>query len=202
MTTTLFISENLIRTYGGLETNLDTAFINNAIREAQDIKIQNMTGTLLYNKLIALIDGNTIDDSANVYYKTLLNDYIQNALIYASVYFIYDDIFIRPRNNGLLQATGGENSETVDRSLYNVKKQTAENKYKFYANLMTDYLIEEEANFPELTQNTKLYELNPDYDSKYSYQPFVFNRGGRMTEYMRRAGVPIFQKRYRQYPPN
>lgn len=201
MTTTLFISENFIRTYGGLETNLDTAFINNSIREAQDIKIQALTGTLLYNKLIALIDAGTIDSSGNEYYKTLLENYIQNTLIYASLYYIYDDIYVRPRNNGLLVAQGGDQSLPVDRSMYEVKKRTAENKYKFYAELTTDYLIEEEAQFPELTANTKLYQLNPDYDSSYG-SPFVMSRSGRMTEYVRRAGIPIFSKRYRQYPPN
>lgn len=201
MTTTLFISENFIRTYGGLETNLDTAFINNSIREAQDIKIQALTGTLLYNKLIALVDAGTIDSSGNEFYKTLLENYIQNTLIYASLYYIYDDIYVRPRNSGLIISDGGENSTSVDRSMYEVKKRTAENKYKFYAELTTDYLIEEEAQFPELTANTKLYQLNPDYDSSYG-SPFVMSRSGRMTEYMRRAGVPLFSKRYRQYPPN
>jgi len=201
MTTTLLISENFIRTYGGLETNLDTAFINNAIREGQDIKIQQLTGTLLYNKLIALVDAGTINDAQYAYYQSLLNDYIQNALIYASLYYIYDDIYVRPRNGGLLISDGGEGNSSVDRSMYNVKKQTAENKYKFYAELLTDYLMEEEQNFPELTANTKLYQLNPDYDSRYG-GPFAFSGRNRMTEYMRRAGVPIFQKRYRQYPPN
>lgn len=201
MTTTLFITEQQIRTYGGLETNLDTAFINNAIRESQDIKIQPITGTLLYNKLISLVETGDIDQSQYSNYKALLNNYIQNALIYASVFYILDDIYVRPRNGGLLIGEGGENSTSVDRSLYDVKKQTAHNKYAFYADLLTDYLIEEESSFPELTQNTKLYELNPDYDQKNS-SPFVFNKSGRLTEYMRRAGVPIFQKRYRQYPPN
>lgn len=201
MTTTLFISENFIRTYGGLETNLDTAFINNAIREAQDIKIQQLTGTLLYNKLISLVDAGTMGSSGNEYYQTLMNNYIQNALIYASLYYIYDDIYVRPRNNGLLVAQGGDQSLPVDRSMYQVKKQTAENKYKFYGELLTDYLIEETDQFPELNANTKLYQLNPDMDSRYG-SPFAFSNRGRMTDYMRRAGIPIFQKRYRQYPPN
>ena len=201
MTTTLFISENFIRTYGGLETNLDTAFINNSIRAAQDIKIQQLTGTLLYNKLIALVDAGTMGDAGNEYYQTLMDNYIQNALLYASLYYIYDDVYVRPRNNGLLIADGGENSSSVDRSMYNVKKNTAENKYKFYGELLTDYLIEETSQFPELNANTKLYQLNPDMDSRYG-SPFAFSGQNRMTENMRRAGIPIFQKRYRQYPPN
>ena len=139
--------------------------------------------------------------AGNEYYQTFMNNYIQNALIYASLYYIYDDIYIRPRNNGLLVAQGGDQSLPVDRGLYTVKKQTAENKYKFYGELLTDYLIEETDQFPELNANTKLYQLNPDMDSRYG-SPFALSNRGNMTEYMRRAGIPIFQKRYRQYPPN
>lgn len=201
MTTTFFITEAQIREYLDVEDNLDTSFIKNAIRESQDIKIQPILGTLLYNKLISLIDSGDIDDSGNSNYKGLLDNYVQNALLYASYFYILDAVYVRPRNNGLLTATGGSESTNVDRSMYNVKKQVADNKYKFYADLLKDYLIEEESLFPELTQNNKLYELNPNYDSKFG-SPFIFNKSGRLTEYMIRAGIPIFQKRYRQYPPN
>jgi len=201
MTTTFFITEQQVRQYLDGEDNLDTAFIKNAIRESMDIKIQPIIGTLLYNKLISLIDSGEINDSGNSNYKGLIDNYIQNALLYATNFYILDYVYVRPRNNGLLIAQGGSESTSVDRSLYGVKKQVAENKYKFYADLLKDYIIEEEALFPELTQNNKLYELNPDYDSKFG-SPFVFNKSGRLTEYMIRAGIPIFQKRYRQYPPN
>lgn len=201
MTTTFFITEAQVREYLDVEDNLDTAFIKNAIRESMDIKIQPIIGTLLYNKLISLIDSGDINDSANSNYKGLIDNYIQNALLYAANFYILDYIYVRPRNGGLLIGQGGDNSTSVDRNMYSVKKQVAENKYKFYAELLTDYLIEEEALFPELTQSNKLYELNPDYSSRYG-SPFVMNKSGRLVDYMVRAGIPIFDQRYKQYPPN
>ena len=198
MTQTFLISEAVVREYTGVDNNLDTALIKNGIREAQDIELQRIIGTLLYDKIISLVSGGTITDSENSNYKTLLDDYIQNFLIYASYFYILDDIYIRSRNNGLIQPTGGDNSEGVDRSLYNMKRSSTKNKMEFYAQKLRDYIIEEEALFPELTESNKLYEQYPDYDEQYG-SPFVFRKDGYAEEAVKR-GIPIYDTRYKQYP--
>lgn len=198
MTQTFLISEAVVREYTGVDNNLDTALIKNGIREAQDIELQRIIGTLLYDKIISLVSGGTITDSENSNYKTLLDDYIQNFLIYASYFYILDDIYIRSRNNGLIQPTGGDNSEGIDRSLYNMKRSSTKNKMEFYAQKLRDYIIEEEALFPELTESNKLYEQYPDYDEQYG-SPFVFRKDGYAEEAVKR-GIPIYDTRYKQYP--
>jgi len=198
MTQTFLISEAVVREYTGVDNNLDTALIKNGIREAQDIELQRIIGTLLYDKIISLVSGGTITDSENSNYKTLLDDYIQNFLIYASYFYILDDIYIRSRNNGLIQPTGGDNSEGVDRSLYNMKRSSTKNKMEFYAQKLRDYIIEEEALFPELTESNKLYEQYPDYDEQYG-SPFVFRKDGYAEEAVKR-GIPIYNSKYKQYP--
>jgi hypothetical protein len=198
MTQTFLISEAVVREYTGVDNNLDTALIKNGIREAQDIELKRIIGTLLYDKIIDLVSGGTITDSENSNYKTLLDDYIQNFLIYASYFYILDDIYIRSRNNGLIQPTGGDNSEGVDRSLYNMKRSSTKNKMEFYAQKLRDYIIEEEALFPELTESNKLYEQYPDYDEQYG-SPFVFRKDGYAEEAVKR-GIPIYDTRYKQYP--
>jgi len=200
MTTVFLISEAKIREYTDLDNNVDTALIKNGIREASDIELQRLLGTLLYDKLIDLVDNGTIDDSGNSNYKTLIDDYVQDFLIYAAYWYILDSIYLRSRNNGLLTPNGGENSDSVDRTLYNVKRQSVKNKMEYYADGLKDYLIEEEALFPELTQNTKLYQNSPDYTDQYG-SPFVFRRNGYAEEAERR-GMTIFDRSRRQYPPN
>ena len=199
MTNTFLISEAQIRNYTDIEDNIDTALINNGIREAQDINLQTVLGTLLTNKLYTLVDAGTIGDAANSAYKTLLDSYIQNMLIYASYWYILDAIYMRSRNNGLLIPDGGENSVAVDRSMYNVKRQAVENKMQFYSDLLTDFIIEEQVNYPELNASNKLYDLNPNYDSKYG-SPFVFNRRGRLTQEFIDRGIRVYDTRYKQYP--
>ena len=44
----------------------------------------------------------------------------------------------------------------------------------------------------------KLYEQDPDYDTQYG-SPFVFRRNGYATEAFER-GIPVYDKRYKQYP--
>jgi len=196
MTTTFLISEAKLREYTDIDNNVDTALIKNGIREAQDIELQRLLGTLLYDKLLSDVDS----DSLTGNYKTLVDDYVQDFLIYASYYYILDSIYLRSRNNGLLTPNGGENSDSVDRTMYNVKRQSVKNKMEYYAEGLKDYLIEEEALYPELTSNTKLYQNSPDYTDQYG-SPFVFRRNGYAEEAEKR-GMRIFDRRYRQYPPN
>lgn len=199
MTTVFLISEAQIREYTDIDNNVDTALITNGIRESQDIILQPIIGTLLYNKITDLVSAGTIGDSGNAVYKTLLDDYIQNLLVYAAYNYILDSIYVRSRNNGLLIPDGGESSVSADRSMFNVKKQAAKNKQEFYANLLVDYLIEEEQSYPELQASTKLYQLNPDYSEQYG-SPFIFNRVDKNVEMFRRYGIRTYDTRYKQYP--
>ena len=196
MTTTFLVSEAKIREYTDLDNNVDTALIKNGIREASDIELQRLLGTLLYDKLLSDVDAGTLTGN----YQTLVDNYVQDFLIYAAYWYILDSIYLRSRNNGLLTPNGGENSDSVDRTLYNVKRQSVKNKMEYYAEGLKDYLIEEEALFPELTQNTKLYQNSPDYTDQYG-SPFVFRRNGYAEEAERR-GMSIFDRSRRQYPPN
>ena len=157
MTSTFILSEAKFREFTDVNDMLDTALIKNAIREAQDIHLQRIIGTQLYDKILSDIASNSL---AGVY-KTLVDDYIQDFLLYAAYYESLEAIYLRPRNNGLLTPTGGENSINVDRSLYNVKRQSVENKSEFYAEKLSRYLSEEEASFPELNTNDKAYQQNP-----------------------------------------
>lgn len=201
MTQTFLISEVKLRTFSDINNNVDSELIKNAIREAQDITLQSTLGTLLYDKILDLVSSGTIGDSANSNYKTLLDSYIQDTLLYAAYWYSLDAIYLRPRNNGLIQPNGGENSLEVDISYYNMKRRSVQNKLEYYNDRLTKYLIEEQALFPELNQSNKLYEQNPDYSTKYG-SPFVFNRGIRNAQEFLKRGYPIYDSNYPQYPQN
>lgn len=198
MTNTFLISEAKLREFTDIANNVDSALIKNAIRESQDIGLQRIIGTLLYDKIMNLVDANTIGDSANSAYKTLLDDYIQDFLIYAAYYYALDSIYIRSRNDGLIRPTGGENSEPVERTIYNMKRQSVQNKMEYYAERLTNYIIEEENSYPELNESNKLYEQVPNYDSKYR-AGFVFSKDLTAQEFIKR-GYRVYDTRYKQYP--
>ena len=102
MTTTFIISEAKLRQFTDVNNNLDTELIKNSVREAQDIALQRIIGTKLYNKILSDINADTLTGD----YKTLVDDYIQDFLLYAAYYEALEAIYIRPRNNGLLTPTG------------------------------------------------------------------------------------------------
>lgn len=198
MTTVFLLSEAKLRQFTDINDSLDTALVKNAIREAQDIHLQRIIGTKLYDKLLSDVTAGTLTGA----YETLVNDYLQDFLLYAAYYETLEAVFIRPRNNGLLTPTGGENSIEVDRTLFNQKRQSVENKMEFYADKLSSYLSEEQSSFPELNTNNKAYEQSPDYGSQYK-SPIVFNRGvkqGGRYKWAKEQGLRITDSAYSQYP--
>ena len=111
MTDVFIISEANLRQFTDLNNNVDSELLKNAIREAQDIELQRILGTKLYNKIKADIKTNTLTGN----YEVLVLDWVQNALLYEAYYYALEDIYLRPRNNGLLIPQGGENSAAPDR---------------------------------------------------------------------------------------
>jgi len=167
------------------------------VREAQDIHLQRIIGTVLYEKLLRDIDVSSLAGE----YKTLVDKYVQDFLLYAAYYECLLAIYVRPRNNGLLSSTGGDNSESVTRDLFEVKRQSVENKMQYYAERLVNYIIEKQNSLPELNENNFLYEQYPDYGSQYR-SPIVFRYQNRGTHYQeaRDAGLRITDSRYPQYP--
>ena len=202
MTDTLLISWTKVKQYTDINDSLDPDLIKNNIREAQDIALQRVIGTILYDKLLTLVQDGEMDLAENAIYKTLLTQYIQDMLLYASYYEILESIFIRPRNNGLLTPNGGENSDTVDRNKYEMKRTSVQNKMEYYADRLSRFITQNEADYPELTQNTELYQQLPDYGSQYrSSIVFQPTTRARYLNLARRTGLPIVDSAYPQYPP-
>ena len=198
MTTTFIISEAKLREFTDINDSLDTSLIKNAVREAQDIHLQRIIGTKLYQKILSDIDASTLAGD----YLTLVSDYIQDFLLYAAYYETLEAIYLRPKNNGLLTPTGGENSINVDRTLFNQKRQSVENKMEYYANRLSSYISDEEGLFPELNTNNKLYEQSPDYASQYR-SPIVFGYKAKRGAHYRDAkdaGLRITDSKYKQFP--
>ncbi len=198
MTDTLIISEAKVRQFTDINDSVDSSLIKNNVRTSQDIHLQRIIGTKLYQKILSDIDASTLTGD----YLTLVDDYIQDFLLYATYYETLESIYLRPKNNGLLTPTGGENSINVDRSVYEMKRQSVMNKMEYYADRLSNYISDEQSLFPELNSNNKLYEQYPDYASQYR-SPIVFNYNSKRGAHYKQAkdaGLRITDSRYKQYP--
>ena len=192
MTTTLFISENKLKNFTDLNNSLDPDLLKNAVREAQDINIQRMLGYNLYQKLITDVNNNTLTG----YYLTLMNEYLQDTLLYWSYYEALESIWLRPRNNGLLIPQGGGEALAVDSNTYDKKRQSVKNKAEWYAERMVGWLIDNQTQFPEFGTETGM-EIYPDQRSQFK-SPFV-NRNA-YYENLQKMGIKIIDSRYNYLP--
>ena len=192
MTTTLFISENKLKNFSDLNNSLDPDLLKNAIREGQDIHIQRILGYKLYQKMIADVNSSSLSG----YYKTLMDDYLQDALLYWAYYEALESIWLRPRNNGLLIPQGGAEALSVDSTTYDKKRQSVKNKAEWYSERMVGWLIDNETRFPEFGTETGM-EIVPDQSSQLK-SPFVTRRS--YADQMEKLGIKVTDSRYKYLP--
>jgi len=83
MTDVFIISEENLRQFTDINNNVDSKLLKNAVREAQDIEIQRILGTKLYNKILDDIKAGTLSGN----YQTLVLNWVQNALLYLNLFF-------------------------------------------------------------------------------------------------------------------
>lgn len=192
MQNTYLISEGKLKAFTDINNALDTDLIKSAIREAQIIQITRLLGQKLYDKIVGDVSAGTITGV----YKALLDDYIQDVLIYYSYYTALEYIYLRPRNNGLLQPQGGDNALAVDMNIYDKKRQSVLNKAEYFAERLVDYLCYNNNLFPEYGTETN-EEITPDMGVQYA-SPFVFRRGVR--DNIEKLGIKVTNSRYKYLP--
>lgn len=146
----LLSNENAIRGMSLIDNNVESKYILSALREAQDVGLQQITGTALLNKLKALVqDG--IDEPENAAYKELI-DNCQLYLVYKAVANLTLITNVKISNGGL-QQTQDENLTTLNIDDTFTYQQHLNDKAAFYARRLQEYLLENRASFPELTEN-------------------------------------------------
>lgn len=144
-----------------MNTNVDDSLINTAIIDAQQINIQQCLGTVLYKKILTLVEDGTISASENEAYKTLLDDYIQPAIVAWSYVYAIPTIHTKIMNVGVVNQSS-ENSNSADLKSTEFVLNDARNKAEFYSELLTRFLITNcKEHYPEYLQNKKFDEQRP-----------------------------------------
>ena len=192
MQNTLLISEAKVKAFTDINNNLDPSLIKSTIREAQIIHITRLLGTKLYDKIIDDVDAGTLTGN----YKSLVDDYIQDSLLYWSYYESLESIYLRPRNNGLLQPQGGDNALSVDMLVYDKKRRSVKNKAEYFSERLVDYLCFNNSLFPEYgtEQNDDIF---PDAGTQFK-SPIVFRKT--IRDHIEQLGIKVTNSRYSYLP--
>tara|TARA_R110000822_G_scaffold97176_2_gene220825 strand:+ start:1892 stop:2473 length:582 start_codon:yes stop_codon:yes gene_type:complete len=192
MQNTLLISEAKLKAFTDINNNLDPSLIKSTIREAQIIHITRLLGTKLYDKIIDDVDAGTLTGN----YKSLVDDYVQDSLLYWAYYESLEAIYLRPRNNGLLQPQGGDNALSVDMLIYDKKRRSVKNKAEYFSERLVDYLCFNSSLFPEYgtEQNAEIF---PETGTQFK-SPIVFRNT--IRDNIEQLGIKVTNSRYSYLP--
>ena len=154
---TLLISPTKVKSFGDIGINLDDSAIGAAIRISQNVYLKDIFGkdlvehlqVLVYNKINRIDDS--IDDSGNTQYKTLLDEFIQPALAYKTTAELATTNHLKIRSMGTVK-NSDTNVQPVDST---DMKALAEYYMTFFYDVINktwDFLCENKAAFSEIPE--------------------------------------------------
>ena len=149
MTNVLLVSEDFIKTNSTLSDNYFGKYLTPAIVEAQDMGLQTILGSCLYNKILTIVEDGTIQDVENAAYKGLLDEVIQPYLLYK---VLSNSVFyanIKLANMGTV-VTNDEHIVNLTQKDIDLIEHNFVNKCDFYARRLQEYLLNNSSSFPEL----------------------------------------------------
>lgn len=149
MTKVLLISEDFIKTNSNLNDNVWGEYLLPAIREAQDMGLQEIIGECLYRHILSLVDNGEIGDIENAAYKHLLDEYIQQYLMYQVLTDLVPIIGTKQANLGTV-ISNDEHVLNLSESERNRVKNHYQIRADFYCRRMQEYILNNRDAYPEL----------------------------------------------------
>lgn len=131
----LLISDVTIKERTGLHNNIDPKLIYPEIKCAQDMYIEPILGSALFNKLQTDVKNGTVTGD----YKVLMDNYIADALIYYTMADMPVATSYQIWNKGVVRRSGND-TETVSRSELNDLSNGFRDKAEFYAQRLIKFL--------------------------------------------------------------
>ena len=142
--------------------NLDTDRFVQFISIAQDIHIQNYTGTKLYDKISADILANTLANP----YLALVNDYLQPMLIQWALCEYLPFAAYTVGNGGVFKHNS-ENSTTAEKIEVDYLVGKARDLAQYYTDRFITYMSYNQASFPQYNSNNNA-DVYPDTDANFA----------------------------------
>ena len=158
------VSETTLKKLTLINDNVDVCYIGPAIEKAQDMGLQPLIGTRLFDKLCQLVADKNIGSADNLAYKTLLDDYITPYLCQRVMADIQVPLFAKIRNAGIVQS---QDQQTQQLTKGNVDYIRADYEYNatFYGKRLTEYLCANSTKYPEWRTRRDVSDMPSDADS-------------------------------------
>jgi len=144
----LMITNEDIYKYTSLNGNVDVDKISPFVKVAQDIEVQDVLGTVLYQKILSDILANTLIGN----YSTLLYQYVQPMLIHYAMADFLQFHGYEISNAGIIR-NAPENTQLPDKYEIDTLVKRARGIADTYRQRLINYLTYYPQYFPEYTAN-------------------------------------------------
>jgi hypothetical protein len=161
MATALFINRTDLVKNSIIDGNTDTDKFIQFIKIAQQIDIQNLLGTDLYNKISADIVAGSLAGN----YLSLVNTYVQPTLIWFAQMNYIPFAAYQIKNGGVFKHSS-ETAQNVDKNEVDYLVAKAREYANYYSTRLVDYLSFNDNLFPEYNSNTN-EDIDPDTDTTF-----------------------------------
>lgn len=152
VTEILLTNENMVRGMTNIDNNVQSKYLLSAIRESQEINLQEIIGTKMLRKLKSLIFNGTICDDENVVYKALLDE-CQLFLCYSSIVKLCLITSVKISNGGL-QQTSDENITVLNVNDTFTLQEHYQQKADYFGQRLQAYILDNKNDLPEISENT------------------------------------------------
>ena len=161
MATALFINRTDLVKNSIIDGNVDVDKYIQFIKVAQQIDIQNLLGTDLYNKISADIVAGSLAGN----YLSLVNTYVQPTLIWFAQMNYIPFAAYQIKNGGVFKHSS-ETAQNVDKNEVDYLVGKAREYANYYSTRLVDYLSFNDNLFPEYNTNTN-EDIDPDTDTTF-----------------------------------
>lgn len=135
----LLISDTMFKERTAAHGNIDPKLIYPDIKFAQDKYIHALLGSALFNKMVDLVSTGNISGVTNVTYKSLLDDYVVDALVYYTMATLPIGLSYQFWNKGVLRKQGTDTELPSMSDLVSIA-DTYMDRAEWYGERLTDYL--------------------------------------------------------------
>lgn len=158
----LFVSEERLKNYSGLDENIRVQDITPYILIAQDIYLQPLLGSSFYMDLKSRL---VAEDELLEEEIELIEDYISKMLIQYSVYMILPHIKYKIVQKGILNGFSEDSTSTTLEELKYLRQSTLDTA-EFFAARLVKHLKDYPNRFPKY-QNAGSKGMKPDRSTPY-----------------------------------
>ena len=186
---TLFISATRLKKDTALGGSVDDNLIMPYILLAQDMNILPVLGTDLYEKLKSDVQGGSLTGA----YKTLVETYIQPALVQFAFSTLAPYLRLRFSNNSVVVMGATEQSSSATYDDIKPLMYTATDAAEFYRQRLIDYIRNNQSSFPEFSTNSGA-DLDPTTNNYFAGINLDVNvpRSNRLKSFLQGADITIY----------